>query len=168
MLKPKPDDLEPGRPRRSMQPASFIERTRGVAPNLPTAGLGDALRGYQHHSVRRNAQHRVDTLYYFRLDTAEFAGLRRPGFGYHYQALGTGLHIDRAKGRYTTTSHTRHVGGCRLDFLGNDVAAGLDNQVLGTASHKQFVVGPVGEVSRIHPPIFSNNLSRGLWVAEIT
>ena len=66
----------------------------------------------------------------------------RPRFRHHHQALGSGIRIDCAEGRDAAAPHSGYVSGGRLNFLGNDVAAGFDDAIFDAAGHVQFTVRP--------------------------
>ena len=79
-------------------------------------------------------------------------------FGRHHQAFGSAALVRSAEGHHASVAHARNASGDFFHFVGINVAAAFDDQVLGAAGDIKFAIGLVGKVSGIEPAVLAGKL----------
>ena len=124
---------------------------RGRAPHLAARGLEHDARRDEHHPVGRHLDRGCHALDHSRLQPGALLGIARARLGDHDQRLGAERRVLHAEGDDTAAADARHLGGGLLDLLRDQVAAGLDDQVLAPAADVDLAVGAVGQVAAVEP-----------------
>ena len=152
-------------------PAADASREPGVAgraaPDLAAGGLGDRSGRRQHHAVGRRAEGQAD-LPAHRLRQG---GARRvagdAGLRHDDELLRAAVGIGHAERGHAAGADARDAAGARLGFVRVEVAARLDDQVLGAAGQEEVAAGEVAEVAAVEPAVRADERARRLFVAVV-
>ena len=95
------------------------------------------------------------------------AAIERARLRHHHQALRAQLRPAHAEGDDAAAADAGHGGGDLFDLLRDEVAAGLDDEVLPAAGDEDLAVGHVGEVAAVEPPAGQRDGRRRLRLAVV-
>ena len=87
--------------------------------------------------------------------------------GKDHQIIGSGFTVGPRKGGHAARVHSRHLARDLLHVVGIDVAAALDDHLLGAAGDEQPPAVHVTEIARVQPSV-DQRFRGGLIVSKVT
>ena len=163
----EPGELPPERPRLGADLAGLVDLPGGGPPDLAARRLSHALRRRQHDLVRSPVEQVGAELLDLALQACPHGLVLLPGLRQHDDPLGARLGIGAAEDGDATLADAIDVADGFLHFVGINVAAGPDDDVLGPPGDEDIAAGDVGHVAAVDPFIIEQ-LSRLLFVLEIS
>jgi hypothetical protein len=113
------------------------------------------------HDIRRHPQRGHHALHHRRPQALPLEGPGPPGLGDDHQALGAHARVVHPEGGHAALPDARDRSHDVLDLLRIEVAAGLLDEILGAAGDEELAVGPVAQITRIHPTVTPRRPRRG-------
>ena len=163
----EPDPLAGRAAARASQAAGPPRLARGRTADLAARRLGDGAGRRQHDAVRGDAERVGHRTGHGAPQRGELGRVGEPRLRHDHEPLRAALGIRGAEGGDASGAHTRYRGRRRFRFMGVQVAAALDDQVLGPPGEEEIAVGDVAEVAGVEPAIVAGDRARRARVAVV-
>jgi hypothetical protein len=143
-----------------------IRITHGAPADLAARGREHRTRIGDHDHIRRAAEPGDQAIPHRAPERLPFGGILFSRLRDDDDAFCPSDRVGDPERGDAVRSEAGHTGGDRLDLLGADVSATLDDKILLTARDEELAVGLVAEIAGVHPAAV-NGRARRLGVAKV-
>ena len=134
----------------------LIQAPAGIPSNFPTGGFRYCVRRDKFNYVGGQAKKRIDTRYYLSHEFLAFHLVNEARFCDNHDLFGSRLSVAYPESCNTPTAYPRDFACDLLDLLRVKVTPSFQDEIFGSACHKEFAIGQVAKISRVDPSIIQN------------